>query len=69
MEMEQAHMVPWQGKRSQHANRLRYHHQLERERVHLHLIDEASMGLDDIVAGRVKDARSVIQCIKRRRSA
>ena len=51
------------------ANRLDYYHQLERERIHLLLIDEASKGLDDVVAGKVKDARSVIQSIKRRRSA
>ena len=51
------------------ANRLDYYHQLERERIHLLLIDEASKGLDDVAAGAVKDARSVIQAIKRRRSA
>jgi prevent-host-death family protein len=51
------------------ANRLDYYHQLERERIHLLLIDEASKGLDDVVVGKVKDARSVIQAIKRRRSA
>lgn len=51
------------------SNRLDYYHQLERERIHLLLIDEATRGLDDVAAGRVKDARSVIQGIKRRRSA
>lgn len=51
------------------SNRLDYYHKLERERIHLLLIDEASKGLDDVAAGRVKDARSVIQSIKRRRSA
>ena len=51
------------------ASRLDYYHQLERERIHLLLIDEASKGLDDVVTGKVKDARSVIQAIKRRRSA
>ncbi len=50
------------------SNRLDYYHRLERERIHLLLIDEASKGLDDVAAGRVKDARSVIQSIKRRRS-
>jgi len=50
------------------ANRLDYYHQLERERIHLLMINEASKGLDDVVAGKVKDARSVIQSIKRRRS-
>ncbi len=51
------------------SNRLDYYHKLERERIHLLLINEASKGLDDVAAGRVKDARSVIQAIKRRRSA
>lgn len=51
------------------ANRLDYYHQLERERIHLLLIDDASKGLDDVAAGKVKDARRVIQSIKRRRSA
>ena len=51
------------------TRRLDYYHQLERERIHLLLIDEAVKGLDDVAAGKVKDARSVIQSIKRRRSA
>ena len=51
------------------ASRLDYYHQLEHERIHLLLIDEASKGLDDVAAGKVKDARSAIQAIKRRRSA
>ena len=51
------------------AQRLDYYHQLERERIHLLLIDQASKGLDDVSAGKVKDARSVIKAIKRRRSA
>ncbi len=50
------------------ASRLDYYHQLERERIHLLLIDEVSRGLDDVTAGKVKDARSVIQSVKRRRS-
>lgn len=51
------------------ASRLDYYHQLERERIHLLLLDEAVKGLDDVAAGMVKDARSVIQSIKRCRSA
>ncbi|MFZ3160969.1 MAG: type II toxin-antitoxin system Phd/YefM family antitoxin [Rhodoferax sp.] len=51
------------------SDRLDYYHQLERARIHLLLIDAASKGLDDVAAGRLKDARSVIQAIKRRRSA
>lgn len=51
------------------AQRLDYYHQLERERIHLLLIDEAGKGLDDVAAGKVKDARSAINALKRRRSA
>lgn len=51
------------------AKRLDYYHQLERERIHLLLIDEAGKGLDDIAAGRVKDARETIKRLKNRRSA
>ncbi|SBT08152.1 Prevent-host-death family protein [Candidatus Accumulibacter aalborgensis] len=51
------------------AKRMDYYHQLERERIHLLLIDEASKGLDDVAAGKVKDARSAIAALKRRRSA
>jgi prevent-host-death family protein len=51
------------------AKRLDYYHRLERERIHLLLIDEAGKGLDDVAAGRVKDARGAIQSIKRRRGA
>jgi prevent-host-death family protein len=51
------------------ASRLDYYHQLERERIHLLLIDDASKGLDDVAAGKVKDARSAITALKRRRGA
>jgi prevent-host-death family protein len=51
------------------SDRLDYYHQLERERIHLLLIDQVSIGLDDVAAGRVKDARSALQSIQRRRSA
>lgn len=43
------------------ARRLDYYHQLEHERIHLLLIDEAEKGLADIREGRVKDARVAIQ--------
>lgn len=49
------------------ANRLDYYHRLERERIHLLLIDEASRGLDDVAAGEVQDARGALQALKRRR--
>ena len=51
------------------AKRLDYYHQLERERIHLLLIDEASRGLDDVAAGRVQDARAALTAIKKRRAA
>lgn len=49
------------------SQRLDYYHQLERERIHLLLIDDAGKGLDDIAAGKVKDARSTLTALKRRR--
>ena len=51
------------------SDRLDYYHQLERERIHLLLINEVSTGLDDVAAGRVTDADNAIRSIKRRRSA
>ncbi len=51
------------------TNRLDYYHRLERERIHLLLIDEAFKGLADVAAGRVKDAQLAIQKIKRKRAA
>lgn len=51
------------------AKRLDYYHQLERERIHHVLIDEASKGLDDVTAGRTQDARAALTAIKNRRSA
>ena len=50
------------------ADRLDYYHNLERERIHLLLADEIGKGLDDVAAGRVKDARHTIQRIKRTRT-
>lgn len=50
------------------AERLDYYHRLERERIHLLLVDEAVQGLGDVATGRVKDARLAIQKLKRRRA-
>jgi prevent-host-death family protein len=50
------------------SQRLDYYHQLERERIHLLLIDDASKGLDDIAAGKVKDAHNTLTALKRRRA-
>ena len=51
------------------SDRLDYYHRLERERIHLLLINEAAKGLDDVAAGRVQDASSAIGSLKRRRNA
>lgn len=50
------------------AKRLDHYHQLEREHIHLLLINDASKGLADVATGRVKDARTALSSIKRRRA-
>lgn len=49
------------------AARLDYYHGLERERIHLLLIDEAARALDDVSAGRTRPARAALRAMKRRR--
>jgi len=49
------------------ADRLDYYHCLERERIHLLLIDDARRGLEDIAAGRTMDADAAIAQIQKRR--
>lgn len=51
------------------ADRLDYYHRLERERIHLLLLDDAEKGLVDVAKGRVKDARQVIRRLKATRKA
>ena len=51
------------------ANRLDYYHRLERERIHLLLLEEAEKGLADVAAGRVKDARQAIRRLRTGRLA
>jgi prevent-host-death family protein len=51
------------------AKRLDYYHQLERERIHLLLINDASTALSDVAAGRVKNAQAVLAGLRRRRAA
>ena len=51
------------------AQRLDYYHQLEREHIHLQLIDDASMGLQDVADGRVSPARTRLAALKRSRAA
>lgn len=51
------------------SDRLDYYHRLERERIHLLLLDEAEKGLVNIAEGKVKDARQVIHRLKATRKA
>mgnify|MGYP001434225641 CR=1 FL=1 len=51
------------------AKRLDYYHRLERERIHLLLLDEAARGLDDVAAGRTKDARVAIAALQQQRGS
>ena len=50
------------------ADRLDYYHRLERERIHLLLIDDARRGLEDIAAGRTHDADAAIAQLQKRRA-
>lgn len=50
------------------AERLDYYHRLERARIHLLLLDDAAKGLEDVEAGRVKDAARALKTIRRRRA-
>lgn len=50
------------------ADRLDYYHRLERERIHLLLIDDARRGLAGIVAGRTQAADSAIVGLQQRRA-
>ncbi|MDO8178773.1 MAG: type II toxin-antitoxin system Phd/YefM family antitoxin [Undibacterium sp.] len=49
------------------AQRLDYYHQLERARIHLLLLDEATKGIADIENGDIKDVIQVLQNLKKRR--
>ena len=51
------------------ADRLDYYHRLERERIHLLLIDDAKRGLADIGAGRTYEADATIAQRQERRAA
>ena len=50
------------------ADRLDYYHRLERERIHLLLIDDAKRGLADIAAGRTHEADAAIAQLQQRRA-
>jgi prevent-host-death family protein len=49
--------------------RLDYFHSLERERIHLLLIEDAERGLADITAGRFADADEALSQLQQRRAA
>jgi hypothetical protein len=51
------------------AQRLDYDRRLERERIHLLLVSEASAALTEVTAGRAKDAQAALAGLKRRRAA
>lgn len=51
------------------ADRLDYYHRLERERIHLLLIDDAKRGLADIEAGRTYGADAALAKIQQRRAS
>lgn len=50
------------------SDRLDYYHRLERERIHLLLIDDARRGLADVVAGRTQEADASIAALQKRRA-
>ncbi|MFP5410881.1 MAG: type II toxin-antitoxin system Phd/YefM family antitoxin [Gammaproteobacteria bacterium] len=51
------------------AERLDYYHRLERERIHLLLIEDARRGLADISAGRTFEADDALARVQQRRAA
>ena len=51
------------------SDRLDYYHRLERERIHLLLIDDVRRGLADIAAGRTVDADEALAQRQRQRES
>lgn len=51
------------------VDRLDYYHRLERERIHLLLIDDARRGLADVLAGRTQDADTALAGLQSARAA
>ncbi|CAN5893671.1 hypothetical protein BH11PSE13_BH11PSE13_35060 [soil metagenome] len=49
------------------ADRLDYYHRLEREQIHLLLIDDVRRGLADIAAGHTFEADAAVAALQRRR--
>jgi prevent-host-death family protein len=50
------------------AARLDYYHQLERERIHLLILEDARRGLEDIAAGHTEDADAALARVQKARS-
>ena len=50
------------------ADRLDYYHRLERERIHLVLLDEVERGLADVEAGRSREARAALAELRQPRA-
>ena len=46
------------------AARLDYYHRLERERIHLVVLNDVEKGLSDIASGRTRDAREALDELK-----
>lgn len=51
------------------VQRLDYYHRLEREHIHLQLLDAVSRGLDDVSAGRITDANDALDTLIRQRQS
>jgi prevent-host-death family protein len=49
------------------SDRLDYYHRLERERIHLLLLEDVKRGLADIAAGRTEDADAAIARLQQAR--
>lgn len=54
--------------RSRKLNQAPFLHKPGRERTHLMLITDASKGLADVAAGKVKEARKALSALKKRRT-
>jgi prevent-host-death family protein len=48
------------------ADRLDYYHRLERERIHLLVLEDVARGLADIAAGRAEDADAALARLQSR---
>ncbi len=51
------------------AQKLDHYHALEREQIHLLLLDEIEKGLEDVAAGRTENAHQAVARIRKQRVA